>query len=45
MEDAGARKQDDPESGRDKLPDTDPAHRGGENRGSSNVTSSKPEDD
>lgn len=41
FEDAGARSQKDPKSGWDDLPDTDPAVRGGENRGKSNLTPSK----
>ena len=42
MKDNGARDQNDPKAGRDKLPATDPSERGGKCRGSSNPTSSNP---
>lgn len=38
LADAGAREQDDPLAGRDALPEADPAARGGNDRGSSNVS-------
>lgn len=40
--DNGSLSQSDPSAGRNNLPATDPAVRGGEDRGSSNATSSNP---